>query len=122
MTRSTLLSILAASAVLAPISVSAHAHLKQALPAPGAKVSGAPSELLLTFTEGVVPALSSIRVTGAAGAAIAAGKPTVDPANAKVLHLKVDTPLAPGAYVVRWHVVALDTHPTSGTYTFTIAP
>ena len=31
-------------------------------------------------------------------------------------------PLAPGTYLVRWHVVSVDTHPTEGTFTFEIRP
>jgi hypothetical protein len=29
-------------------------------------------------------------------------------------------PLAPGEYTVRWAVVSVDTHPTEGTFTFSV--
>ena len=123
MRGSIVLSFAAAAAfapVLTPSSALAHAHLRSAVPAAGATISSAPDELQLSFSEGVVPALSSVKVTTAAGAAIAAAKPTADAADPKLLRVHVEKPLGPGAYVVRWHVVATDTHPTSGTYKFTV--
>ena len=30
--------------------------------------------------------------------------------------------LPPGTYLVSWHVVSVDTHPTEGTFTFDIKP
>ena len=112
---------LTASGVLIPLAASAHAFLDRAVPGVGATVSGSPSELTLTFTEGVEVALSGVRVTSAGGGVVAAAKPIGDAGNQSVLHVRLGKALAPGVYVVRWHVVATDTHPTSGSYKFTVA-
>lgn len=106
----------------APHPAFAHAHLKQAVPGVDASVSGSPGELQLTFTEKVETALSGVSVATAAGAAVATAKPTGEGSSSGTLHVKLDKPLAAGTYVVRWHVVAVDTHKTSGTYKFTVSP
>jgi methionine-rich copper-binding protein CopC len=98
----------------------AHAFLDKAIPAVGSTVNGSPKELQLTFTEGVVPAFSGVHISVAGGAAVPAGKPTLGPAN--TLHVRLGRPLKPGTYEVSWHVVSVDTHHTSGTYRFTVAP
>lgn len=115
-----LATLAVALVALAPQAALAHAHLTHAVPGVGATVKGAPDELQLSFTEAVETALSGVRVTTAAGAAVATLKPSG--ANAATLHVKLARPLSPGAYVVHWHAVAVDTHKTSGTYTFTVAP
>ena len=86
----------------------------------GTTVSAAPSELELTFTEDIVAAFSGVRVATAGGAPVPTGKAVVGPAD--TLHVRLAHALKPGTYVVSWHVVAVDTHHTQGTYKFTIAP
>ena len=83
---------------------------------------GGPTELDLSFTQNVVPALSGVSVASVGGGTVPAAKPTVDGANPSLLHVRLGRPLAPGTYLVTWHVVSVDTHPTSGTYKFTVAP
>ncbi|MEJ0092287.1 MAG: copper homeostasis periplasmic binding protein CopC [Methylocella sp.] len=100
----------------------AHAFLDRAIPAVGSTVSGSPSELRLAFTQGLVAAFAGVEIRTAEGAAIAAGKPSLDPADATVLRVRLGQPLKPGAYKVSWHVVSVDTHRTEGSYTFTVAP
>lgn len=105
---------------LATTAALAHAFLDRAIPGVGATVNGSPSELQLSFTQNVVVAFSGVNVMAEAGAPVPAGKPTVGPAN--TLHVRLGHPLKPGTYVVSWHVVSVDTHHTSGTYKFTVAP
>ena len=105
--------------LLVPRPALAHAFLDHAVPGVGSTVSASPSELDLTFTEGVEAALSGVRVTTAAGAAVPAAKPT---GGGATLRVRLGRPLAAGTYVVHWHVVSVDTHPTSGTFKFTVAP
>ena len=107
-------------ALLAPRAALAHAFLDHAVPGVGASVSGAPAELQLTFTEAVETALSGVRVTTAAGATVPTAKPMGE--GGTTLRVRLAKPLAAGTYVVHWHVVAVDTHPTSGTYKFTVSP
>ncbi len=107
---------------LAASAAFAHAFLDHAVPGVGATVSGSPSELTLTFTEALVPAFARVQIATAGGAPVASGKATLDPADAKTLHVRLGQPLKPGAYKVTWHVVSVDTHRTDGSYAFTVAP
>ena len=100
----------------------AHAFLDHAVPPVGGTVSGSPSELRLTFTERLVPAFSGVQIATAGGAPVAAAKATLDPADPATLHVRLSQPLKPGVYKVTWHVVSVDTHRTSGSYAFTVAP
>ena len=100
----------------------AHAFLDHAVPPVGSTSQGAPGELTLSFTEKIVPAFSGASLNSAAGASIPAGKARVDPSDPATLHVPLGRKLAPGAYVVHWHVVSGDTHHTSGSYKFTVAP
>ena len=103
---------------LVAAAASAHAFLDHAVPSVGSTVGGAPAELELGFTQDIVPALSGVKVASSAGA-VAAGKPT---GSGNTLHLRLGRALPPGTYTVTWHVVSVDTHPTSGSYKFTVAP
>jgi methionine-rich copper-binding protein CopC len=122
--RHFLKSTIAAAAVgiFAATGAFAHAFLDRASPGVGATVNGAPSELELRFTQNIVVAFSGVTIAAANGGAISAGKATIDPSNPNTLHVRLGHALKPGTYVVSWHVVSVDTHPTSGTYQFTVAP
>lgn len=100
----------------------AHAFLDHAVPAVGGTVSAAPGELTLSFSEGVELAFSHVELTSAEGAAIPVGKPSFGGDGQTTLHVKVARALKPGTYIVHWRVVSVDTHKTSGTYKFTVAP
>jgi methionine-rich copper-binding protein CopC len=105
-----------------PAPVWAHAFLDHAVPSVGSTSQGAPSDLALSFSEKIVPAFSGVSVTTAAGASVPAGQARVDPSDPATLHVALGRKLAPGTYVVHWHVVSADTHHTSGSYKFTVAP
>lgn len=106
-------------ACILPGAAFAHAFLDHAVPGVGTTVGTSPAELELTFTEDLVPAFSGVHVTGPSGV-VAIGKPVFGPANS--LHVRLLHALKPGAYMVSWHVVSVDTHRTQGTYKFTVAP
>ncbi|MDR3462131.1 MAG: copper homeostasis periplasmic binding protein CopC [Beijerinckiaceae bacterium] len=113
------------AALLASILASpalAHAFLDHATPGVGATVNSSPGELQLSFTQNLVPAFSGVTLKAASGGEIPVGKATLDAGSANTLHVKLGKALPPGTYFVSWHVVSVDTHPTSGTYKFTIAP
>ncbi len=110
------------ASVLAAGVAHAHAFLDSATPAVGATVAGGPGELTLRFTQNVVPAFCSVKVSAAGGGPIPAEKASVDPGSPNTLHVRLGRALKPGGYTVSWHVVSVDTHPTSGTYTFTVSP
>ncbi|SFK08878.1 copper resistance CopC family protein [Methylocapsa palsarum] len=98
----------------------AHAFLDRAIPGVGATVSGAPAQLQLSFTQDIVAAFSSVQIAAVGGGAVPAGKPTLSAPN--VLSVTLGHALRPGVYRVSWHVVSVDTHATSGSYQFTVAP
>jgi hypothetical protein len=99
----------------------AHAHLQTAEPAVGSTIQAPPTEIRIRFSEGVEPAFSGITLTTSGGAAIAVEKAAVDPQNDALMVIKIDKPLAPDTYKVDWHAVAVDTHRTEGSFTFTVA-
>ena len=113
---------IAAVCACAATAASAHAFLERAVPGVGSTVTGGPGELQLSFTQNVAVALSGVKIASASGGSVAASKATGDAADPSVLHVRLGRPLAPGTYVVTWHVVSVDTHPTSGSYKFTVAP
>ena len=116
MRRKTILAALLGLVVAGPAS--AHAFLKTATPAVGSIVQQAPSQVLITFTEGVEPRFSTIAVQDATGANMADGAPhTVGDGQHLAVALKT---LPPGVYKVIWHATAIDTHKTEGSFTFTV--
>jgi copper resistance protein C len=70
---------LAVSVLFAAITISseafAHANLEKAVPPAGGTVTTSPSEIALTFSEGIEPKLSGIVLSDAAGNKMATGNP-----------------------------------------------
>jgi methionine-rich copper-binding protein CopC len=117
--RTKLLAIVAAlSFVSAASSAFAHAQLESAAPPVGGTVTS-PSEIRLTFSEGVEPKFSGLTLSGTSGAA-ALGAPTADPGHQNVLVVKIAKALSPGVYTVKWRALSVDTHHTQGTFEFTV--
>lgn len=83
----------------------AHTHLKKSVPAAGASVATAPSELRLQFDEGIEANVSEVRVETNAGQPVAAGPATSDPNDKTAVVLRLPEPLKPGAYTVSWRVI-----------------
>jgi copper resistance protein C len=105
---------------LAATPAFAHAFLDHAIPSVGGSVAGSPRELQLYYTENIVLPFCGVHVTSQGGGAVPASKPRLGAPNELVV--KLGRTLKPGAYVVSWHVVSVDTHHTQGTYKFTVAP
>src|SRR5579883_588432 len=84
----------------------AHAFLDHAEPRVGSTVPIAPREVVLSYTQNLEPAFSSIEVSDSKGARVDQGKPGISASTMRV-GLK---PLPPGSYRVRWHVLSVDTH------------
>ena len=111
---------LLSAAVTTPPAL-AHAFLDHAVPGVGASVSASPGELSLSFTQNVVVALSRVSIARADGGAVAVGKVLSEGGSSSTtLHVRLSRALIPGTYVVTWRVVSVDTHPTSGSYRFTV--
>jgi len=98
----------------------AHAFLQTASPKAGSQVSLPPKEVRITYTEGVEPAFSTISVKGPPG--FGGAGPARLVGDARTLAAPLRAPEPPGVYVVRWRVVATDSHVTQGTFRFTLIP
>jgi methionine-rich copper-binding protein CopC len=92
----------------------AHAFLDHASPLVGSTVASAPHEVVLTFTQSLEPAFSTVTVTDPGGADAGAGKAQVS-GNTMRIGLKAS---GAGTYKVHWHALSTDTHSTEGTFTF----
>jgi methionine-rich copper-binding protein CopC len=103
-------------ALVAAHAAYAHAFLDHAEPRVGSTVPSAPKEVVLTYTQKLEPAFSSVEVSDANGARVDQGKPKVDATTMRI-SLK---PLPPGTYRVRWQVLSVDTHTTEGNFTFQV--
>ena len=101
----------------------AHAHLKAAVPAVNGSVPSGPSELDLTFSEGVDLKFTGLTITGPGKTAVATGAAILRAGSTTTLVVPIAAPpLRPGTYVVAWHALSTDGHKTSGTYTFAVGP
>jgi hypothetical protein len=99
----------------------AHAFLDHASPAVGSLVATAPPIVTLWFTQDLETAFSSVTVTNEAGQRVDLGNAQIPSGSPAELQIGLK-PLPPGTYLVSWHVVSVDTHPTEGTFTFEIKP
>jgi methionine-rich copper-binding protein CopC len=105
----------AALLAAAPVSAHAHAELREASPAVGATITGAPAEIRLRFTKEIGDT-STVTVTGPMGR-VENGKPVFELPYVMRIGLKQMTA---GTYRVEWHVTSADGHKTQGTYNFTV--
>jgi len=101
---------------LASISLAqAHAFLDHADPKVGSTVA-APTQVTVYMTEDLEAAFSKLKVLDAKGN-------EVDKKDLKISGSTMTVsvpPLAAGTYKVAWSAVAVDTHHTTGTFTFTV--
>jgi methionine-rich copper-binding protein CopC len=103
-------------AVMLGTAAKAHAFLDHAEPRVGSTVPTAPREVLLSFTQKLEPAFSSVEVSDANGTRVDLGKPSI---STSVMRIGLK-PLSAGTYRVRWHVLSVDTHTTEGSFTFQV--
>jgi copper resistance protein C len=103
-----------ATVALATTAAPAHAFLDHASPLVGSTVARPPHEVVLTFTQNLEPAFSTVEVIDASGARVDQGKAEIS-GNTMRVGLKV---VGPGTYRVRWHALSVDTHSTEGSFTF----
>ena len=103
-----------------PAPALAHAHLERATPHAGARLSVAPRELVLTFSEAPALAMSALRLLGPDSTAIALGT-LGHSGGARTLSATITGGLAAGKYTVLWQTAGDDGHVQHGSYTFVIA-
>ena len=97
----------------------AHAHLEQSTPAADSTVSNV-KEQRLVFTEGVEQAFTKVVLTHDQ-APVAVSSIKTEPANKKILIVTPAQPLPAGTYNVKWNAVSVDTHKSTGDYSFTVS-
>jgi copper transport protein len=108
--------VLGALLVTTPVSALAHAVLVSSTPADGAILTLPPQHLTLRFNQAVQPAGPGIGVTAPSGRPANRGQ-----ARASGSLLTVDLEAREqGTYLVRWQVIAQDTHPSLGQLTFSV--
>jgi hypothetical protein len=95
----------------------AHAFVDHAEPAVGSQIYGAPTQVKIWFTEKLEPALSKIQVFDTSGLEVDKRDVKIDQSNAALLTVSLPE-LRPGKYKVVWRAVSVDTHVTTGNFTF----
>ncbi len=112
------LLLLVAPAALFPVAASAHAILIESTPASGATIPSGHVAFRLRYNSRIDRWRSRLMLT------IPDHEPTVlpiaDAPTPDVITAAAD--LRPGAYVVRWQVLAVDGHITRGDVPFTVGP
>ncbi|MEU7866489.1 copper resistance protein CopC [Dactylosporangium sp. NPDC049140] len=96
----------------------AHAVLTTSSPAPGALVASAPAEIRLTFNEPVRVVPGRSQVVAPDGKRIDDGDPAPAGDGLTIRLRAVDRPT--GTYVVSYRVISGDSHPVSGSFTFSV--
>ncbi len=112
-------AVFAGAVTLGAPTVQAHAFLDHASPAVGSTVPTVPEAVTMWFTQQLEPAFTTAMVTDASGHTVDAGPAQVDPQDPTVLRVALKK-LASGTYTVSWHALSVDTHTTTGHFTFTV--
>jgi methionine-rich copper-binding protein CopC len=108
------------AAIVSAGPAAAHAFLDAADPPVGGAVA-APKAVTITFTEELEPVFSTIQVFDGGGARV--DKNDAHIVDGDATRFAVDLPpLKPGTYKVVWHATSVDTHKTSGAFSFTVTP
>ncbi|MFC7530892.1 copper resistance CopC/CopD family protein [Actinoplanes sp. GCM10030250] len=97
---------------------SAHAVLTAAVPQQGSVVPTFPEAVLLTFNESVRIVPGRTQVVGPDGKRLNAGDPEPVPGGLSIALRATDRPL--GTYLVSFRVISGDSHPVSGSFTFSV--
>lgn len=115
--RTALLGLLAAWLLL-PTPALAHALVVSLDPAPGSALTAPPGVVRITFSEPITPFGRGIDVYAPDGRRISGNARA---SGATLVGTIAGYQAAPeGTYLVEWRVVAQDTHPSRGAYTFSV--
>ncbi|MEO8879965.1 MAG: copper resistance CopC family protein [Gemmatimonadaceae bacterium] len=105
----------------APAAERFHAHLVRAEPAVNDTIATTPTAVKLWFSEPLELALSRVRIVRVGGDTLKTGALRHEGSEPATASLDFAAPAtAPGTYVVTYHVVARDGHPTTGSYSFVL--
>lgn len=115
------LTAVAIALVFATQACWAHAFLDHAEPPVGCQIHAAPVVVKIWFTEKLESALSKIQVFDGSGQEVDKRDVQADKSDPAILSVSLPT-LRPGKYKVVWRVVSVDTHVTTGNFTFEFTP
>jgi copper resistance protein C len=115
----TKLQLIACTLLLLMQETWAHAFVDHTEPAVGSQIHSAPTQVKIWFTEKLEPALSKIQVFDTSGREVDKRDVKTDQSNAALLMVSLPE-LKPGNYKVMWRAVSVDTHVTTGTFTFVL--
>lgn len=99
----------------------AHAFLDHAEPKVGSSVPASPELVKAWFTQRLVLVFSNLQVFDGQGREVDRKDKKFDKSNESLLTVSVP-PLAPGKYKVVWRAVSVDTHVTTGSFSFQVRP
>ncbi len=94
----------------------AHAFVDHTEPAVGSQIHSAPTQVKIWFTE-KLESLSKIQVFDPSGREVDKRDVKIDQSNPVLLTVSLPE-LKPGHYKVVWRAVSVDTHVTTGNFTF----
>ena len=97
-----------------------HAHLVRADPAVNDTIAATPKAVRLWFSEPVELGLSRVKIVRVGGDTVKTSGLRHEGSAPGTAALDLTAPTAPGTYVVTYHVVARDGHPTTGSYSFVL--
>jgi methionine-rich copper-binding protein CopC len=97
---------------------SARALLIHASPAAGSTVGHAPSPIVLSFSEALLPSGSDAVIRNATGGVVSSGKARVI-GNKTQMEIPAKS-LSPGKYRVEWYTTSTDRHQNQGSFSFVI--
>jgi len=121
--HSTLLAALLFAGVtaFAPAPAAFHAHLVRAEPAVNDTIATTPKSVRLWFSEPLELGLSRVRIVRIGGDTVKTGSLRHEGSATTTASLDFSGPvMTPGTYVVTYHVVSRDGHPTTGSYNFVL--
>jgi copper transport protein len=118
--RRTLAGLVAAYLLSAPTTVFAHGGLKSSVPASGATLSAAPTEIRLVFNDAVELAFTRVELRGPNGA-VQLQTPSFTGTDRRTVVSSIAARLLAGQYTVTWQTAGADGHPVRGSFTFAIA-
>ena len=100
----------------------AHTQLRMSVPAPGAVMDTAPTEIQLQCHKKIEANISHISVKSRAGQAVAIEPAAADPNDKSAGVVRLAEPLRSGTSKVNWRVISVDTHKVNGSFTFQVRP
>lgn len=116
--------LVAALAVTPPVSPlhAVHIGLASSVPAKGAHLMTAPTEIRLTFTGTINVAKAGIELLGPDSAQVATDSLRAVADSVRVAVTKISGKLTGGTYTVKWKAVAADGAAGSGSFNFMYMP